>query len=199
MSRQNCFITLEKLILASASPRRADFFHELGLKFTVRAAEIDEATRPDEPPAAFVQRLAREKARKIAEENQGAWIVGADTVVVLDNKILGKPDSSGQAKEMLRQLSGRRHDVWTGFALCGPGKEISQAVVTRVYFRRLSGELIRSYVMTGEPLDKAGSYGIQGQGAFLVDKIEGSYSNVVGLPLAQLVSRLLELKIIAPA
>ncbi len=186
------------MILASASPRRTEFFQTMGLSFTSQAAEIDETPKAQEPPDAFVRRLAREKAAKIAAENSSAWVVGADTVVVLDGKILGKPDSPGQAEDMLRQLSARRHEVWTGFAIHGPRAKISQAIMTMVFFRKLSPDLIRSYILTGEPLDKAGSYGIQGQGSFLVEKIEGSYSNVVGLPLAQVVEELLNLRIIAP-
>jgi septum formation protein len=196
---RNCFINLKKLTLASASPRRAHFFRELGLSFTIKPAEIDETPMPDELPDIFVQRLAKEKAKKIAAENPCDWVVGADTVVVLDNKILGKPESAAQAEAMLCLLSGRCHEVWTGFAVCGPQEEISQAVMTRVYFGNLTPELIRSYVLTGEPLDKAGSYGIQGQGGFLVDRIEGSYSNVVGLPLAQVIEKLLALQVIAPS
>ncbi len=186
------------MILASASPRRADFFRKLGLTFSISGAAIDESLKPGEIPAEFVKRLATEKAEKIAVDHPGAWVVGADTAVVLDNQILGKPDSPSHAEEMLQQLSGRRHEVWTGFTICGPEEQISQALMTRVCFLELPPELIHSYVLSGEPLDKAGSYGIQGLGGMLVSEIKGSYSNVIGLPLAELVEAMLKLRIITP-
>ena len=196
--KQGCFTTIQKLILASASPRRADFFRKLGLTFRISGAAIDESLKPGEIPTEFVKRLATEKAKIIAGDHPGAWVVGADTVVVLDNKILGKPDSPSHAEEMLQQLSGRWHEVRTGFTICGPGGEISRAVMTRVCFIKVFPELIHSYVLTGEPLDKAGSYGIQGLGGVLVREIKGSYSNVIGLPLAEVVEAMLKLRIITP-
>ena len=198
--QQGGFVTRQKLILASSSPRRARFFRDLGLDFEVRSAEIDESLREDESPAAFVQRLAGEKAEVISERNPAAWVVGADTSVVLGGQILGKPDSQADACRMLQMLSGSWHEVWTGFAIHHheTGIDVRKAVLTRVLFRELTPDLIRSYVLTGEPMDKAGSYGIQGKGGFLVSKIEGSCSNVIGLPLGEVVEEMLKLHVISP-
>ena len=198
--QQGGFVTRQRLILASSSPRRARFFRDLGLDFEVSSAEIDESQRQGELPAAFVQRLAGEKAEVISERNPAAWVVGADTCVVLDGQILGKPDSPADAGRMLQMLSGCWHEVWTGFAICHhkTGIDVRKAVRTRVLFRELTPDLIHSYVLTGEPMDKAGSYGIQGKGGFLVRKIEGSCSNVIGLPLNEVVEEMLKLHVISP-
>jgi len=198
--QQGGFVTRQRLILASSSPRRARFFRDLGLDFEVRSAEIDESLREDESPAAFVQRLAEEKAAIISGGNPAAWVVGADTCVVLAGRILGKPDSRADAGRMLQMLSGRLHEVWTGFAILHhkTGINVRRAVLTKVLFRELTPDLIRSYVLTGEPMDKAGSYGIQGKGGFLVRKIEGSCSNVIGLPLSEVVEEMLKLHVISP-
>ena len=191
------FRTQERLILASGSPRRRDFLAEVGLIFEVRVMDIDEPPQSGDQPADFVARLAREKARAVAEP--GAWVLAADTAVVLDDEILGKPSDAAEACVMLMRLSGRWHEVWTGFALCrqATGELATKTVCTRVRFLALTPELCRAYVRTGEPLDKAGAYGIQGKGCFLVPEISGSYTNVVGLPMTEVLEALLHHKVIA--
>ena len=181
----DAFRTQERLILASGSPRRRDFLAELGIVFEVLAKDIDETPLSGEEPIDFVARLAREKA--LAVEQPGAWVLAADTVVVVDGEILGKPSDEEEACAMLMRLSGRWHEVWTGFSLCrqATGELSTKTVCTRVRFLELTPELCRAYVRTGEPLDKAGAYGIQGKGCFLVPEISGSYTNVVGLPMAR--------------
>lgn len=197
---QGPFQSLGRLILASRSPRRRAYLLELGLDFEAIAADVAEEPRPGESPPAFVLRAAGEKAGIIAGLYPEAWVLGADTAVVVDNDILGKPADAAEALAMLKRLAGRWHEVVTGFHLCrGKGRETAgQAVRTEVRFASFDEETARAYVRTGEPLDKAGAYGIQGQGGFLVAEIRGSYSNVVGLPLAELVAELLRLGIIAP-
>ncbi len=172
------------LVLASASPRRRDLLGQLGLRFTVAAADLDETPRPDEPPEAYVLRLAREKAQAVAGRFPGTWVLAADTTVVLGRELLGKPRDEAEAREMLTRLSGRTHEVHTGVALAGRADE-ALVVRTRVTFRTLSAGEIAWYAGTGEPLDKAGAYAIQGKGGFLVAAIEGSPTNVIGLPLGE--------------
>ncbi len=194
------FSTKGELILASASPRRRRFLQELGLKFSVVPAEIDETLHRAEKPRDFVLRLSREKAMTVSRDYPQACVVAADTVVVLGEEILGKPADSDHAVGMLGRLSGKWHQVWTGFCLCRHDGNllVHGAVMTKVLFRQLPEELCRAYVLTGEPMDKAGSYGLQGRGGFLVERIEGSYSNVIGLPVAELVEELLAAGIIIP-
>lgn len=196
----NAFRTIDQLILASGSPRRRDFLSDLGLAFTVQAADIDESVREAEDPAVFVGRLAHEKAAVVAALFPAAWVLAADTVVVVDGRILGKPRDAGEAASMLMQLSGRWHEVWTGFCILRGenGSRVSRQICTRVRFMPLDPAVCLAYVRTGEPLDKAGAYGIQGKGAFLVEEIEGSYTNVVGMPLAEVLEELLLLKVVAP-
>lgn len=191
------FRTREHLILASGSPRRRDFLAELGIAFEVRVTDIDETPLSGEQPVDFVARLAREKAQAV--DLPGAWVLAADTVVAVDGEILGKPGDAEEASAMLMRLSGRWHEVWTGFSLCrqATGELYTQTVRTRVRFLELTPELCRAYVRTGEPLDKAGAYGIQGKGCFLVSEISGSYTNVVGLPMAEVLEALLHHKVIA--
>ncbi|MFA6283103.1 MAG: Maf family protein [Desulfurivibrionaceae bacterium] len=191
------FRTQEQLILASGSPRRRDFLAELGLVFKVRVTDIDETPQPGEQPADFVARLSREKAQAV--EQPGAWVLAADTAVVVDGEILGKPGDEGEACAMLMRLSGRWHEVWTGFSLCrqATAELCTKTVCTRVRFLTLTPELCRAYTRTGEPLDKAGAYGIQGKGCFLVPEISGSYTNVVGLPMTEVLETLLHYKVIA--
>lgn len=194
-----CFRTAARLILASGSPRRQEFLRGLGLEFEVRPADVDEGPLPGEEPSRFVARLALDKARAVAAREPEAHILAADTIVVLGSELLGKPQDEAEAVAMLRRLAGRTHEVWTGFALCRGAEPLhQQAVRTEVTFTALSDELCRAYVATGEPLDKAGAYGIQGRGGFLVERICGSYSNVVGLPLAEVVSALLAFGVVAP-
>lgn len=198
MLRAEIFTTTEKLILASGSPRRRDFLRDLGIAFEVKAADVDETPLPGEGPETFVLRLAAEKAETVSRRCLDAWILGADTVVVIDGEALGKPAGSEDALRMLQSLNGRWHQVWTGFCLCHGTRQIAnaRAVCTEVRFGDYPRHVLEAYVASGEPLDKAGSYGIQGFGAFLVTEVKGSYSNVVGLPLAEVVQELLALDII---
>ncbi|WNG59386.1 septum formation inhibitor Maf [Archangium gephyra] len=182
-----------RLVLASASPRRRELLGQLGLAFDVSAADIDETPHQGEAATAYVLRLAREKARTVATRTPGAWVLAADTTVVLGDELLGKPHDAAEVRDMMRRLSGRTHEVQTGVALAGPGGEhpgehpgeYSMVVRTRVTFRPLSEEEIAWYASTGESLDKAGGYAIQGKGGFLVAGIEGSPTNVIGLPLGE--------------
>ena len=172
------------LILASASPRRRELLSQLGITFTVSAADIDETPREGEAADAYVLRLAREKARAVAARHPGAWVLAADTTVALGPQLLGKPRDAEEAKAMLSRLSGRTHEVHTGVALAGRHEE-ALVVRTRVTFRALSSGEIAWYAGTGEPLDKAGAYAVQGRGGFLVAAVEGSPTNVIGLPLGE--------------
>jgi septum formation protein len=174
---------LPSLILASASPRRRELLGGLGLRFTVRAADIDETPRPGEDPAATVLRLARQKAA--AEAHPGELVLAADTVVVIDGELLGKPRDPEDARAMLARIAGREHTVLTGVALVEPDRDrrVSEVASSRVRMAPLTSDRIASYVATGEPLDKAGSYAVQGIGALFVEEIFGNYTNVVGLPL----------------
>ena len=177
----------QELILASGSPRRRSFFQDLGLVFRVVAAAIEEKPQPAEKPVTYIERLAREKAENVAEQFPDQWIVAADTVVCCDESILEKPVDSEDALKMLMRLRGREHVVRSSVCLLHKRKSIIDgcSVATRVKFWRFTEDMARNYVQTGEPMDKAGSYGIQGQGAFLVREIIGSYSNVVGMPLVE--------------
>jgi septum formation protein len=174
-----------RLVLASASPRRRELLGQLGLSFEMLAADIDETPRQGEPATDYVLRLAREKARVVAAQTSGAWVLAADTTVVLGEELLGKPHDEAGVRAMMGRLSGRTHEVQTGVALAGPGGEHSTVVRTRVTFRSLSVEEIAWYASTGESLDKAGGYAIQGKGGFLVEEIDGSPTNVIGLPLGE--------------
>ncbi|XXF75842.1 Maf family protein [Myxococcaceae bacterium GXIMD 01537] len=172
------------LVLASASPRRRELLGQLGLRFTVSAADLDETPRPGEAPDAYVLRLAREKAAAVARRFPDTWVLAADTTVVLGLELLGKPRDEAEARAMLSSLSGRTHEVHTGVALAGRAEEAT-VVRTRVTFRTLSAGEIAWYAGTGEPLDKAGAYAIQGRGGSFVHAIEGSPTNVIGLPLGE--------------
>lgn len=173
------------VILASASPRRAELLRQLGLSFDISPVDIDESPRSGEAPADYVYRLAREKALAgyRSHGRPDALVIGSDTTVVLDGRILGKPADEAEAKVLLGWLSGRGHQVMTGVALAtGSGVE-TRVSVTEVRFRQLDAREIDAYCATGEPMDKAGAYGIQGRGGAFVTGIRGSYSAVVGLPL----------------
>lgn len=172
-----------QLVLASASPRRSRLLRSLGLTFTVRPVDLDETPLPGEEPRDYVLRLAREKAR--ARAHPGELVLAADTVVVLDGALLGKPADAAEAVAMLGRLAGREHTVLTGVAACEPGAggERSAVESSRVRIAPLGEAEIRWYVGTGEPLDKAGSYAVQGLGALFVEAVYGNYTNVVGLPL----------------
>ncbi|MCY1045415.1 Maf family protein [Corallococcus sp. bb12-1] len=179
------------LVLASASPRRKDLLAQLGLRFTVTAADIDETPTAGEIARNYVQRLAEEKSRTVAARHPDAWVLAADTTVALGSELLGKPRDAAEARDMLGRLSGRTHEVFTGIAVAGRARA-SQVVRTQVTFRALSQEEIAWYADTGEPLDKAGAYAIQGKGGFLVASIEGSPTNVIGLPLGETLALLQE-------
>lgn len=180
------------LVLASASPRRKRLLEQLGLRFDVVPADVDEAVLPDESPSDHVRRLAVQKARAVAETRPTSVVIGGDTVVSLDGDILGKPASPVEAVGMLVRLQGREHRVETGVALVTPTDERVDVVGADVRFRAFDRRLAEAYVDTGEPLDKAGAYGIQGLGAVLVEAIAGDYFAVMGLPLARVVTMLEE-------
>jgi septum formation protein len=177
---------LPQLILASASPRRHDLLATLGVPFTVLSADIVECPLANEAPYAYVRRLAKDKARHVAQRFPEAVVLGADTAVVIDQQILGKPAGEQDAKRMLRQLSGRVHQVMTGLAVLQYGRRFCRqaSVSTEVKFRPLSASEIGAYIATGEPFDKAGAYAIQGRAAAFVEMLNGSFTNVVGLPLS---------------
>ena len=173
------------LVLASASPRRRELLAQIGLSVDVVPADIDESILPGEGAVQYVGRLAQAKAAVVADKRAGRAVLAADTAIAFNDEILGKPRSPAEAMAMLTVLSGKTHDVLTGAAIVYDQTSHWQVVRTKVRMRTLSTQQIESYVATGEPLDKAGSYGIQGLGAVLIEGIEGSYSNVVGLPLAE--------------
>ena len=174
------------LVLASASPRRRWLLAALGVPFSVLAVDIDERPHEGETPSVFAQRMAAEKARAVHAQRAG-WVLAADTIVELDGRIFGKPVDADDAAAMLQQLSGRTHVVRTAMTLLAPSGATAEeaSVTTEVRFRPLDAAAIRAYVATGEPLDKAGAYAIQGEGAHLVDRVHGSYTNVIGLPLEE--------------
>lgn len=177
-----------RVVLASASPRRRELLALIGLRCEVIPANIDEAWRDGEAPVAYAERLAREKSTAVARAR--AVVIGADTIVVLDGAILGKPRDAAEAEAMLRSLSGREHLVHTAIAVSFEGRVASGIETTRVWFRSLEDRLIAEYVATGDPLDKAGAYGIQGYGALIVERIEGDFFTVMGLGLGRLVALL---------
>jgi len=185
------------LVLASASPRREALLRQIGLEFTVRPSDVEEAgalLAAGGDPVEFVRQAAYQKALDVATHCKRALVLGADTVVLLGDRLLGKPESEERAREMLAALSGNTHRVLTGMALVRTGGPAINPqvdhVATQVTFRTLSEEEIADYVATGEPMDKAGAYGIQGKGAVLVSGIYGDYYNVVGLPLSRLAEML---------
>lgn len=181
------------LILASASPRRSELLVQAGFEFEVDAAGVDERVRADESPAAYVARVAADKARAVAARHPpDAVILAADTSVVANGEILGKPQDEADAARMLRLLSGVDHDVLTAVVVKGPAGERVEVVGTRVHFIELSDADIAWYIATREPEGKAGAYAIQGRGARFVDRIEGSWSNVVGLPIATVAKMIAE-------
>jgi septum formation protein len=182
------------IILASASPRRRELLTLVGLNHTAVPADIDESSYPSENPRAHVERLARTKAETVQrDQHANALVIAADTVVVIDDMILGKPANPEDARVMLRRLSGRTHTVFTGIACAYQGRAVSTVECVEVTFRPLDDWEITEYIATGEPLDKAGSYGIQGFGATIVRRIDGDYFSVMGLPLVQLVELLRQL------
>lgn len=181
-----------KVVLASASPRRAELLASAGIAFKVVPGDIDETPLPNEDPVAHVLRLADGKAREVASRTDGRFFIGADTIVLCGREIMGKPRDAEDAKRMLRKLSGRAHQVITGFAIIDKNtyRNKSGTVSTDVVFKKLTDEEIDAYVLTGCPMDKAGAYAIQGGAAYMVERIDGSYTNVVGLPLCEVVEAL---------
>lgn len=176
------------LILASRSPRRRELLEQIGLTFTIDAPDVGEAVLPGESAEGYAVRVALDKAKAAARRAGTGVVIAADTVVVLGSDILGKPEGPADAERMLALLSGREHRVITGLAVmdAATSRTVTRASVTKVLFRSLSLDTRKAYVAGGEPLDKAGAYGIQGKGALLVERIDGCYYNVVGLPLALL-------------
>lgn len=188
---------MKSIILASNSPRRKDLLKQIGVDFTIDPADVDERVLPNEQPEEYAVRVALDKARVAADRAGAGIVIAADTIVVLNDEILGKPADAEDAERMLLLLSGKAHRVITGLAVmdAATGRAFTGASLTRVWFRSLSPREIASYVATGEPLDKAGAYGIQERGALFVERIEGCYFNVVGLPLSLLAGLLRDMDI----
>jgi septum formation protein len=180
------------LILASASPRRQELLRSVGLKFKIIPAHINENGLAGEGPRQHVKRLAREKAMVIAKKYPEAWVLGADTIVVIDGIVLGKPENKTQARKMLQKLSGCEHKVFTGFTIAHVAAEIyrTKVIQSAVQFKTISPKEMDWYVASDEPYDKAGGYAVQGQGAFFIKSIRGSYTNVIGLPLCEVLEEL---------
>jgi septum formation protein len=186
------------LILASKSPRRCYLLEQAGIEFSVIPSSFDENSVKLSSPDIYVRQLAESKAGDISEQYPDSWVIGADTIVLIDGTILGKPGSSTEARTMLKSLSGKTHQVLTGYCICCHkiGRLFSEAVKTEVRFKKLTEKEIDWYINSGEPFDKAGAYGIQGIGMFLVRRINGSYTNVVGLPVCEIVEYLIKENII---
>jgi septum formation protein len=187
-----------RLILASKSPRRRYLLNQAGLEFSVIPSSFDESSVTLSSPDAYVRQLAENKARDISGQYPDSWVIGADTIVFIDDTILGKPGSHAEARTMLKNLSGRTHQVLTGYCICcyRAGSRFSETVKTDVCFKKLTDREIDWYISSGEPFDKAGAYAIQGIGTFLVKRINGSYTNVVGLPICEVVEFLINEKVI---
>ena len=185
---------MRRIVLASASPRRKQLLEQIGLRFEVEPSDYEEDIASGSEPHEMAKRLSLGKARAAARKHRKALIIAADTFVVFGDRILGKPHSNAEAREMLRALNGQAHSVISGFTILDTetGKVVSWSVETRVHMRKLTLRDIDGYVRSKEPLDKAGGYAIQGRGAVLVERIEGDYFNVVGLPLSALADALRE-------
>ena len=183
-------MTRARIILASQSPRRRELLSLVGIPHEVRPADLDECVLPGEAPAPHAERLARAKAEAVAANEPDAVVIGADTIVVLDGDILGKPRDVSDAASMLRRLAGRTHTVLTAVAVVRNGRTVSGVESVEVTFRPMTAEQIDAYIATGEPMDKAGAYGIQGYGAVIVERVHGDYFAVMGLALGRLVGLL---------
>lgn len=180
------------IVLASASPRRQDLLRNASVEFLVKPANVREIRLEGESARTFAERMAREKAHTIWALDKNQFVLGADTVVVVEDQVLGKPENEEDADRMLRLLSGRKHDVITGVCLIGPSFEDVSSKTTAVYFSEMSEKEIHDYSASGEPMDKAGAYAIQGGASRWILKIEGDYSNVVGLPIELVLKMLRE-------
>jgi septum formation protein len=180
------------IILASSSPRRKEILRKTGLKFRVDGSDCEEKPVPGLGPHELARFLSREKARDVAKKHRKALVIAADTIVISGGRLFGKPGNEDEARQILKSLSGKAHLVITGFTILDTesGKELSRSVETKVFFKRLGADEIEAYIRSGEPLDKAGAYGIQGLGAVIVKKIEGDFFNVMGLPLHALAGSL---------
>ena len=178
-----------KIILASSSPRRKQIMEQIGLDCIVEVSDYEEKLIPDVSVEEFVKTLSLGKAKSVAKNHQDAIIIGADTTVFIDNQILGKPKTLAGASEMLHKLSGKTHSVFTGFTVIDTKNNIiiTDFIETKIKFKDLSEEEISGYIESGEPMDKAGAYGVQGKGALLVEHIEGDYANITGLPIVKIV------------
>ena len=198
--KNSIFTTDKQIILASASPRRVRFLQQLGLEFTSIPAAIDETIQPDESPDTLVSRLATAKAESIGVLHPQAFVIGADTIVTIDSRIIGKPDTPDQALRILQRLRGRSHQVVTGLCLHCLAMSLVTSVTrtTTITFGSFPDSILKAYINTGEPMDKAGAYGLQGRGGFLVEKITGSCANAIGLPTSDLVALLLNHGVISP-
>ncbi len=188
-----------RLILASRSPRRRYLLEQAGLTFAVIPSSFDEDSVQLANPADYVKILAEAKADAVARQFPDSWVIGADTIVTIDQAILGKPGDPREARQMLKQLSGQTHCVYTGYAIVCKNQRcsISDVVITDVQFKDLTDEEINWYIHTGEPFDKAGAYAIQGMGTFLVRRINGSYTNVVGLPVCEVIESLIRMGVVS--
>jgi len=188
-----CSTNTSNIILASESPRRNDLLRQAGLSFSVVPSNFDESTVSMVDPQSYVKNLAKSKARDVSKKNPYSWVIGADTIVLINGNVLGKPESKQDARDMLRCLSGKSHIVITGFCICcdSQNKAFSDSISTEVLFKRLSKKEIEWYINTNEPYDKAGAYAIQGLGSSFVKAIHGSYTNVVGLPVCEIVDFLI--------
>ncbi len=189
------------IVLASGSPRRKDYLEKYNLQFQIVTGDVDEAVIPGEQPSAFASRMAKEKAAAVVQKcGENAVIIAADTIVVFEDKILGKPNSMNGVLPMLKQLNGKVHQVITAYQVIDKAEkqEVNRSVTTEVCFNKLSDQLLKSYAQSEEPLDKAGAYSIQGLGTVLVHSIKGSYNNVVGLPIEVLLQDLIDFGVISP-
>jgi septum formation protein len=175
-----------KIVLASQSPRRVELLKEIFTQFEVAPSSIEEVLDPGLRPEENAPNLARAKAESIAPSFPDCWVIGADTLVTLDHEIFGKPEDEKDAKRILKKLSGREHLVITGICIVGPEKTLDKAVVSQVKIKSLTDQEIEDYIATGEPMDKAGAYAIQGKGSFMVRSFSGSKNNIIGLPLDEL-------------
>jgi septum formation protein len=187
------------LILASASPRRQELLRFVGLKFKTIPAHLNEDYIEGERPRKHVKRLSQDKAIVIAKKYPNAVVLGADTIVVIDKSILGKPENKYQARKMLRKLSGREHKVYTGFTIAQEASKIchTNVVLSAVKFKKINPQELEWYVASDEPYDKAGGYAVQGRGAYFIQSIRGSYTNVIGLPLCEVLETLKKLEVIS--